>query len=563
MSSGIIKHLNSHNDSQMSQYLTNNPEISFFKYSIKKYSNFSIEAKNLQPENKIRFGHEFIINIQRHGDMFNNLYLNLNIKAKCNNKKWGCIKNIGYNIIEYVEFYIGNNLIDVMYSDWIGIWNELTLNKNYMNGYNELIGNKLEYTNIMKDIENRNIELIIPISFFFNKKSGLSLPLISLQYMETNLKFKLRNFEDCINTEHKFTNSDWDIQPTINGNLIVDYIFLDNAERLLFSKYNNEILIEQHYKIPPITLNSNNNYYNEYLDFYNLTKSLYWTITLDKFTNKSEFLGENIEKATKRFIIIALFGTQKDTIKLNDNILAGTIFKIQNDNTIGFYNKNGELYNLGNKTKLNSTYLYYSHIKEVFENCIIVKDLNLDSLTDDVIDLSFIEINKYLDNFTYSLEIKNLIINSNNDIYKPFEILNRSIISGGISLKKYDIKLIDYNNYGLYLDNNTDTLETLKINFDGNDRTDVFDSKYYNLVQPYIYHSNMPPKGIYMYSFSLNPEDYQPSGTVNFSIINNIEFKFNINKEINNSNTAKLNVFSINYNLLRILNGSAGLTYSK
>ena len=57
-----------------------------------------------------------------------------------------------------------------------------------------------------------------------------------------------------------------------------------------------------------------------------------------------------------------------------------------------------------------------------------------------------------------------MIINSNNDIYKPFEILNRSITSGGISLKKYDIKLIDYNNYGLYLDNNTDTLEKIKLN---------------------------------------------------------------------------------------------------
>lgn len=63
---------------------------------------------------------------------------------------------------------------------------------------------------------------------------------------------------------------------------------------------------------------------------------------------------------------------------------------------------------------------------------------------------------------------------------------------------------------------------------------------------------------IYCYSFALKPEEHQPSGTCNFSRIDNAQLMFN--DTLANST---LKVFAVNYNVLRIMSGmGGGLAYS-
>ena len=59
---------------------------------------------------------------------------------------------------------------------------------------------------------------------------------------------------------------------------------------------------------------------------------------------------------------------------------------------------------------------------------------------------------------------------------------------------------------------------------------------------------------IAVYSFALKPEEHQPSGTCNFSRIDNAELKCN--------NEFACNLYAINYNVLRIMSGMGGLAYS-
>jgi hypothetical protein len=95
-----------------------------------------------------------------------------------------------------------------------------------------------------------------------------------------------------------------------------------------------------------------------------------------------------------------------------------------------------------------------------------------------------------------------------------------------------------------------------------NDRFSVRRGEYFNLVQPYFHHSRIPEsKGIFVYSFALNPEEFQPGGTVNFSRIDNTELNLNL-RNITTSNTGKVTVYAINYNLLRVANGMAGIAYA-
>ena len=71
--------------------------------------------------------------------------------------------------------------------------------------------------------------------------------------------------------------------------------------------------------------------------------------------------------------------------------------------------------------------------------------------------------------------------------------------------------------------------------------------------------SNTDLANIYCYSFALKPEEHQPSGTCNFSRIDNAQMIFNDN--IGNSSSS-LKVFAVNYNVLRIMSGMGGLAYS-
>jgi hypothetical protein len=74
----------------------------------------------------------------------------------------------------------------------------------------------------------------------------------------------------------------------------------------------------------------------------------------------------------------------------------------------------------------------------------------------------------------------------------------------------------------------------------------------------YVYTSEA--KGINMYSFALN-QDYQPSGTMNFSQIDDMYIEMTLNKKINYQNIVNMRCYGIQYNILKIENGLGGLTY--
>lgn len=81
---------------------------------------------------------------------------------------------------------------------------------------------------------------------------------------------------------------------------------------------------------------------------------------------------------------------------------------------------------------------------------------------------------------------------------------------------------------------------------------------YFTRFQPHLHHTNIPHGDrIGVYSFALTPEKSQPSGTCNFTKIDNVVL------EITPGATGSLYVFAINYNILRIMSGQAGLAYAK
>jgi hypothetical protein len=128
-----------------------------------------------------------------------------------------------------------------------------------------------------------------------------------------------------------------------------------------------------------------------------------------------------------------------------------------------------------------------------------------------------------------------------------------------------------------------DTFYTGKLQLNGHDRFTTRYADYFRKVQNLEHHTRVPRtlveggtinapqtphyrhQFIYSYSFAISPEEHQPSGTCNFSRIDNAVLQLTYDTTGNTSQTANalnLKVFAVNYNVLRIMSGMGGLAYS-
>jgi len=98
----------------------------------------------------------------------------------------------------------------------------------------------------------------------------------------------------------------------------------------------------------------------------------------------------------------------------------------------------------------------------------------------------------------------------------------------------------------------------VEFNICGNQKHPPISSKLYLGINNFNYHTNLPLDFIYSYSFALNPEEHQPSGTINFSNVDNSYLKFDLNII---PDYVDFYFFSRNYNILIIDSGMAGLKY--
>jgi hypothetical protein len=102
-------------------------------------------------------------------------------------------------------------------------------------------------------------------------------------------------------------------------------------------------------------------------------------------------------------------------------------------------------------------------------------------------------------------------------------------------------------------------LHLFKVILNGQDRFKEQYGNYFNQVQPFYHHTGNPYPGIYVYSFALQPEEHQPTGTCNFSRIDNAQ----VSVQLKSASAATLQkLFAVNYNILRIQSGMGGLAFS-
>jgi len=159
--------------------------------------------------------------------------------------------------------------------------------------------------------------------------------------------------------------------------------------------------------------------------------------------------------------------------------------------------------------------------------------------------------------FNYTTKVNSLVVSSSgaNTADKINDLLTYDGVTGN-------------DNEVLYPSN---PIQQAKLVLNGNDRFAYRDGLYFNTIQPFQHHENIPKNaGINVYSFALKPEEHQPSGTLNMSRIDTAMLNMTLYNKTTTSpisykydnSKSTLFVYASNYNVLRILSGMGGLAYS-
>ena len=240
-------------------YLTGNPQITFFKVVYRRHTNFAIEAIQQTPTGSNSLGSRVSFQITRNGDLIHRVYFYGKIAATGN---VALVPNFGHKLLKTIELEIGGQRIDKHYSEWLYIWNELSLPVGKRDGYNVMVGANAR--NLSTKLTNgQKYELYVPLEFWFCRNVGLALPLIALQYHEVKINIEYES--DGLMIDKAATNFTFEeeTKPLVSGmvyhpnitltgsvkleeaTLWVDYIFLDTDERRRFAQLSHEYLIEQ------------------------------------------------------------------------------------------------------------------------------------------------------------------------------------------------------------------------------------------------------------------------------------------------------------------------------
>ena len=137
-------------------YLTGNPQITFWKVTYRRYTNFAMESIEQTFNGQADFGRRVTCTISRNGDLAYRTYLQVTlpeINQQMHNSedssvyaRW--LDFPGHQLISQVEVEIGGQRIDRQYGDWMHIWTQLTLSAEQQRGYFKMIGNTTSLTYI-------------------------------------------------------------------------------------------------------------------------------------------------------------------------------------------------------------------------------------------------------------------------------------------------------------------------------------------------------------------------------------------------------------------------------
>lgn len=614
-------------------FFNGNPQLSFFKFVFKRYTNFAMEDILIAMESTndaLSFDKStiFRVRIPRNGDMLSKLFLKLRLpKIHSNDRqKFYWVDSIGTRILDYATLFIGGNKIETIRGDLLHIQKELFHSQSRQRIMEELLGDQsvntpqsvfqqnypghdsvnidtttnTQYPTLSKYWKSPSFikeqTLYIPLSYWFTKNFGLSLPLIALQYHEVSLEIALRPIQDLytvLRFDKKYyyyaedhaniqnDNAFWESTPTqkvqhlrettpllsydsyyrtrpnakeehirhflsdggslVGGTseiswdlkleLCATYIFLETTERNLVAKTATSFLVEQHRVLTEMGVKSLATV--KMTDLYHPTKNVFFTCsrndnrdsnTLYNYTTHPQIdQNRHVLEYQNNWWYTAVKRAHTAPITVTPTVNGSPITLVCDRFQewlflFGPYGEAGVYRSTANNNAAYNTVVGFR-----------IQD-------------------------KYSLHTMQQIRDFKENVWKY--------------VRAQDIPIIDTGNQHNF---GANPLKDCRILFDGQIREDTHDTAYFNQVKNYCFYTSQPSHPIYSYSFALHPSKYIPSGFVNLSKINSVEFHMNLNFPALLPDSQQVDEYDWDYNItfyfcrynfLDIQAGMAGMRFA-
>jgi len=430
---------------------------------------------------------------------------------------------LGHFYFTRFELEIGGQMIEQYSSDQLHIFQHHHLKEEQINNYNIMIGHQSELYDFNSNVKPSKI-LLIPLLFFFTKSAGSALPLVAMKNTSVTITLTINKLKNLIYFR------DWE------------------------NEYNNNCIIETEYTNQP---DSNLNY-KSYK--YNITKK-----TLTYYLN-------NINGYT-----LAILYPQLSTNDINFILTTyGTNNVMQLNDWIYFRNNIYKYPDIQNKLGGYDQYIDYNYLLN------LIKPPKIKLLTECVF-LDDVERKKFV-----SSKLEYVIESFQENI---FDVNNLPLFDGEISIdrpnkylkwfiqpKNFLNGLCEYGkvtpydyNYSKYYINNIFNKQIITLN-QIELLNQQIDKIFYNYVQSYQSLNRILPDQVYYYTFSLYPEEIQPSGTANLTVLREKKFRYEMNQnflkeyftnKLNPNNVGlQLKVLSCSYNFFVVHNGIGRIVFA-
>ena len=539
-------------------YISGNPQITFWKVLYKRHTNFAMEAIEVTFNGQADFGRRVTAVISRNADLMYRTYIqvtlpqiNLNVAA---NVRFRWLNYVGHRLIKQVEIEIGGSRIDRQYGDWMQIWTQLTQPVGTQVSFDDMVGNSADLV-LLKDASGVALDatcaaseatnsclsragcplktLYIPLQFWYCRNPGLAIPLIALQYHEVRINVEFEQNYNCCYADLAAQN-EFGALPSypatlslgngvtavsqlqlVAASLYIDYVYLDTEERRRFAQQSHEYLIDQLQFTGDETVTASSNKIQ--MNFNHPVKELIWVVQRDSFVDCNapptpwiqEALGQQpfnySDDWTTEGIVTAVLG--RGVLATNGSSAALNVPTWSQSAGAGAPSgaagspAGPYLPGLGAASGAG-----LSTGSQIYDGT--AQDANF-----------FEGTTNYL--------------------------LAKVILASNVKCE------------------GKNPVEVAKVQLNGQDRFDEREGRYFDKVQPWQHHTRTPSVGINVYSFALKPEEHQPSGTCNFSRIDKATLNLTLSvNTVQQQRTAKVRIYAVNYNVLRVMSGMGGLAYS-
>jgi hypothetical protein len=555
-------------------YLNGNPQVSYFKTAYKRHTHFAVQPIEVPFETLDSITYavptRIKMKVPRNADLMSKFFINItipqvNVPRTKSPFRW--IPYLGAQMIQRVRVLIGGTVIEELTGEFINLYHQTHLSNEQLETYYELIGHSSEMNNpkdswgnypyVDSTANTTNVfsltepyinagykrpyttpekRLSIPIPLWFHRQDGCALPLIALQYHDVVIEvdfrpirelYQVATFETVDLSASRYATNTIESATQITRM----YWTRPNSTTTEFSAYSSQGL--------------NTLSINPVADIHYIFLSADERVAFAK--SEHQYLIERVQ----------LY--QELGVKNRAAIEVETYHPVKTMYIVCRRNDRDEYNDWSNYTNIDSPDMEPSKYQSYFFR--LAKEL---ATADPSGGNVFRRLGQFrtnenrTSNLTMTIDLTTYTIRKE-EAYTTSQI--RDFLNVWDKRSYLNIPVIDDTNTGYYTQ---DIIQTTEIIMNGNPFIDAKRASYFQTIQPFMYHTNKLPSGVTMFSFALKPEQYQPSGSCNFSEINKLEF-YHIMKDptpIEPNVAYDIHYHLVQQNVLRIMGGMGSLVYS-